>query len=97
MEFEVQEQLVKAAQKVKDCDEEYLIAKSNLEMLKASYVLINDWEKVLNKSKPTQKEKDAFMQVELEEKVNNVNKLKLEAEYQKRVFDINMLIFKIRR
>ena len=32
-----------------------------------------------------------FMQVELEEKINAVNKLKVEADYQKRVFEIHML------
>lgn len=90
MDIKIKE-LVKCSEKVKICDEEYLVAKNNLEMLKASYVLKNDWEKVLDKPKPTQKEKDAFMQVELEEKINAVNKLKVEADYQKRVFEIHML------
>lgn len=90
MDIKINE-LVKYAEKVKSCDEEYLVAKNNLEMLKASYVLKNDWEMVLGKSKPTQKEKDAYMQVELEEKINQVNRLRVEAEYQKRLFEINVL------
>ena len=73
MDIKIKE-LVKCSEKVKICDEEYLVAKNNLEMLKASYVLKNDWEKVLDKPKPTQKEKDAFMQVELEEKNSYVSK-----------------------
>lgn len=83
--------LIKTANTVAKKEQKYLVARNNLEMLKASYVLKNDWEKVLDKPKPTQKEKDAFMQVELEEKINAVNKLKVEADYQKRVFEIHML------
>lgn len=91
MENEIVEHLIKTADKVAIKEKEYLVAKNNLEMLKAKYILKNDWEKVLGKNKPTQKEKDAFIQVQLEEKINEVNDLKIQSEYCKRVYEINVM------
>ena len=94
MEQQYVEHLIKLSNNIAKREKEYLVARNNLEMLKASYILKNDWELTLGKSKVTQKEKDAYVQVELEEKINEVNDLKLQVEYCKRIYEINVMSHK---
>lgn len=88
---EIIEHLIRTADKVAIREKKYLVAKNNLEVLKAKYILENDWEGILGKPKPTQKEKDAYVTVQLEEKVNELNDLKLQAEYCRRIFEIHFM------
>ena len=88
---EILEHLIKCAEKVARSESEYLTAKHNLEILKAQFILKNDWPEVLGKAKPTQKEKDAFIVIAVEEQQNLVNELKLKADYCRRVYELNVL------
>ena len=91
LDNDIVEHLIRTADKVALKEKEYLAAKQDLELLKAKYILTNDWESLLGKSKPTQKEKDAYIEVETEELKRKVNDLKLQSEYCKRVFEIHMM------
>ena len=91
MENEIVEHLIKTAEKVALSEKRYLAAKHELDLLKAQYILKNDWEQVLGVKKPTQKQKDAFVEIAVEEKVNEVNDLKLQLDYCKRIYEINIL------
>lgn len=71
-------------------EEEFDNAKIALGTLEADYVLKNDWEKVLGKSKPTQKEKDNYVVVQTEIKKRNVKKLERELKHLKRLYEIHM-------
>ena len=94
MEQEYVEHLIKTANNIAVKEKEYLTEKRNLEILKAKYILVNDWEKLLGKSKVTQKEKDAYVEVETEELRRKVDDLKLQVEYCKRMYEINLLAYK---
>ncbi len=73
---------------------EYDTAKSNLKILEAKHILCNNWEELLGKAKPTQKEKDSYVAVATEEKANEVATLKRELDYLKRLLDIQMMAVK---
>lgn len=73
---------------------EYDTAKSNLKILEAKYILCNDWESLLGKAKPTQKEKDSYVAVATEEKANEVATLKRELDYLKKLLEIRMMAVK---
>lgn len=73
---------------------EYDTAKSNLKILEAQFVLKNDWETVLGKAKPTQKEKDSYIAIATEEKANEVATLKRELDYLKKLLEIQMMAVK---
>ena len=90
MEQEMAEHLIKCSEKVARTEAKYLSAKEDLEILKANYVLENDWEKLLGKSKPTQKEKDSYVLRETEAKKREVDDLKIQVDYCRRIFDIQM-------
>lgn len=89
-EQQLLEHLVKCAEKVARKEEEYVREKNNLESLKADYLLLNNWEELLGKKKPTQKEKDAFISKSVEQKKNEVDQLKICVDYCKRIYDIQM-------
>lgn len=93
MEQEYVEHLIKTANKIAITEKEYLAEKRNLEILKAQYILENDWEKLLGKAKPTQKEKDAYVEIETEALKRKVDDLKLQVEYCKRMYEINKLAY----
>lgn len=71
-------------------EEEFDNAKIALETLEADYILKNDWEKVLGKPKPTQKEKDNYVVKETELKKRHLKKLERELKHLKRMYDIYM-------
>lgn len=94
LEQEYVEHLIKTANNVAMKEKEYRNAKVELEVLKAKYILENDWEKLLGKSKVTQKEKDAFVEVETEALKRKVDDLKIQVDYCKRMYEINLLSYK---
>lgn len=71
-------------------EEEFDNAKIALETLEADYILKNNWEKVLGKPKPTQKEKDNYVVQQTELKKRNLKKLERELKHLKRLYDIYM-------
>ena len=82
--------LLKIETKISELEEKYDNEKIDLETLEASYILKNDWEKVLGKAKPTQKEKDNYVVQQTELKKRNLKKLERELKHLKRIFDIYM-------
>ena len=72
-------------------EQEYMTAKHELDIVKAQFVLKNDWETVLGKPKPTVAEKDAFITLSTEEKVNEVDRLKRELDYLKKLLELSIL------
>lgn len=93
LEQEFVEHLIKTANNIAIKEKEYLTEKRNLELLKAKYILVNNWEKVLGKPKPTQKEKDAYIEIETEELKRKVDDLKLQVDYCKRMYEINKMAY----
>lgn len=75
---------------ISDLEEQYDNEKIGLETLEADYILKNDWEKVLGKPKPTQKEKDNYVVQQTEIKKRNLKKLERELKHMKRLYDIYM-------
>jgi len=96
MEQEVVEHLIKCAEKVARYEEKYYAAKMEYDLLKADYILLNDWEKVLGKKKPTQKEKDSYIEKETAIKKAAVNEAKVKMDYVRRIYELNVLNQKIR-
>ena len=92
---EVTEHLIKCSEKVARREQEYADAKLQLEVLKAQYILENDWATLLGKAKPTQKEKDAYVIIETEEQKRVVDSLKVEVDYCKRIQEIQMMKYKL--
>lgn len=82
--------LLKIESQITELEQEYDNEKIALETLEASYILKNDWEKVLGKAKPTQKEKDNYVVQQTEMKKRNLKKLERELKHSKRMFDIYM-------
>lgn len=82
--------LLKIESQITELEQEYDNEKIALETLEASYILKNDWEKVLGKAKPTQKEKDNYVVQQTELKKRNLKKLERELKHSKRMFDIYM-------
>ena len=91
MDQQTTEHLIKMSEKVARTEKKYVSAKLDLEIMKAQYILMNDWENLLGKAKPTQKEKDAFVLIETEEKQREVNDLKLQVDYCKRCHEIQLM------
>ena len=91
MEQEVTEHLIKCAEKVARAEARYVSAKTDLEILKAQYVLENDWEKLLGKKKPTVAEKDAYIVRETEAISRKVSDLKIQRDYCRRIFEIQKM------
>lgn len=91
---ELMEHLIKTADKVAIREKEYQEEKQNLELLKAQYVLKNDWENILGKKKPTVAEKESYIKIETEEQERKVNELKVLRDYCRRIFEINMEFYK---
>ena len=82
--------ILKIENQITELEQEYDNEKIALETLEASYILKNDWEKVLGKAKPTQKEKDNYVVQQTEMKKRNLKKLERELKHCKRIFDIYM-------
>ena len=72
LEQEYVEHLIKTANRIAVTEKEYMTAKRDLEVLKSQHILHNDWEKLMGKKKPTVAEKDAYILVQLEEKIKKV-------------------------
>lgn len=93
MNQEMTEHLIKCSQKILKKENEYRKAKQELEILRAKYVLLNDWESLIGKKKPTVIEKQAYIDIETETQKRNVDELKLEVEYCKRIYEINLISY----
>ena len=91
MNQEQTEHLLKLAANVGKSEQRYAKAKYELELLKADHILKNDWESLIGKKKPTVAEKEAFILQHTEEKNREVIDLKVQRDYCRRVFDINMM------
>ena len=94
LEQEYVEHLIKTANNIAITEKEYLKEKRNLEYLKAEYVLLNDWESIIGKKKPTVSEKEAYITRELDEQIRKVDDLKLQVDYCRRMFEINLMAYK---
>lgn len=90
MENKKLELLLDLENKICELEQKYDNEKISLETLETSYILKNDWEKVLGKPKPTQKEKDAYVVVETEVRKRNVKKLERQLKHMKRLYEIHM-------
>lgn len=95
LDNDIVEHLIKTADTVAIREVEYKNAKQELEILKAKYILLNDWENLIGKKKPTVQEKDSYIKVQLEEKEREVNELRIKRDYCRRIFEINMLAQKV--
>ena len=82
--------LLKIESQISVLEEKYDNEKIALETLEASYILKNDWEKVLGKAKPTQKEKDNYVVQQTEIRKRNLKRVERELKHSKRMFDIYM-------
>lgn len=91
MEKATFELLQKLAKETCEREQAYLTAKHELDILKAQFVLKNDWAEVLGKPKPTVQEKEAYITLSIEEKVNEVDRLKLELDYSKKLLELSIL------
>ena len=85
------EKLLKIADELEQIETEYEQTKHELNLLKAQYTLFNEWEKVLNKSRPTVQEKEAYIKTETETLERKVSELKVKRNHARRVYEINML------
>lgn len=85
------EKLMKIAEELKEIENEYSEAKQELGLLKAQHQLLNDWEQVLGKPKPTVSEKEAYIKTATEEQERKVNNLKVQRNFTRRVYEINIL------
>lgn len=88
MEIKDKENLLNLVDEIFDIEKEYDESRLELELLKADYILLNDWQKILGKAKPTQKEKDAYVEQQLETKTRNVKKLARELKHKKMLYDV---------
>lgn len=75
---------------ISELEEKFDNEKIALETLEADYILKNDWESVLGKAKPTQKEKDNYVVQQTEIRKRNLKRLERELKHSKRMFDIYM-------
>lgn len=85
------EKLLKIAEELEQIETEYEETKHELNLLKAQYTLFNEWEKVLNKARPTVQEKEAYIKTETEVLERKVTQLKVKRNHARRVYEINML------
>lgn len=90
MDSQKLENLLNIENKITELEKEFDNEKISLETLEADYILKNDWETVLGKAKPTQKEKDNYVVQQTELKKRNLKKLERELKHMKRIFDIYM-------
>ena len=91
MESSKLENLLQLEKQLAIKEEEYDNEKISLETLEADYILKNDWQEVLGKSKVTQKEKDNYVVQQTELKKRNLKKLERELKHLRRMFDIYMV------
>lgn len=91
MDIKKLENLLDLESQISELEEQYDNEKIGLETLEADYILKNDWEKVLGKPKPTQKEKDNYVVKETEIRKRNLKKLERKLKHMKRLYDIYMV------
>ena len=91
MDNEMVEFLIRTADTVAIRENEYKEKKLELDLLKAKYVLLNDWESILGKKKPTVAEKESYIKIETEELQREVNELKVKRDYCRKILEIHMM------
>ena len=92
----MEEKLLKLAEEVKVVEEELANKKLDLELLKAKYNLLNDWENIFGKKKVTVAEKEAFIKDATETLEREVNELRIRKDYLKRVYEIHKDVFRMK-
>jgi hypothetical protein len=96
MDKDFDKDLFNCADKIASLEDKYYRAKLDLELLKADYLLRNDWENILNKSRPTVGEKDSYITQQTESRRRLIDNLKVELNYYKRIYEILIVSQKIR-
>lgn len=91
LDQETTEFLIKTANGVAKAEEKYALAKAELKVEEAKFFCFGDWESLLGKAKPTQKEKESAVAMLTEDKKKEVLDLKVKRDYCRRIFEINML------
>ena len=94
LEQEYVEHLIKTANRIAVTEKEYMNAKRDLEIQKAKYNLENNWEEILGKSRPTVAEKESWIAVETDSQRRFVDDLKIQRDYCRRMYEINLLAYK---
>ena len=69
----------------------YVFNKLEFELKKSEMWLNTDFSTVLNKAKPTQKDKEAYIKVELIDMEREVEEAKINLEKLKRVFKVKLV------
>ena len=92
----MEEKLLKLAEEVKVVEEELANKKLDLELLRAKYSLLNDWENIFGKKKVTVAEKEAFIKDATETLEREVNELRIRKDYLKRVYEIHKDVFRMK-
>lgn len=90
MNQEQTEFLIKLANNVGKSEERYANAKLDFEITKAKHNLETNWEEVLGTKKPTVAQKEAYILQATENKKREVIDLKVQRDYCRRIFEINM-------
>lgn len=91
MDNEIVEFLIKTANTVAIRENKYKEKKVELDLAKADMNLNTDWEKALQKAKPTVAEKESYVKLQTADLQREVNELKIKRDYCRRVFEIHML------
>ena len=91
MDIKKLENLLDLETQITEKEELYDNTKIELETLEADYILLNDWESLLGKAKPTQKEKDSYITKETDLRKRNLKRLERELKHLKRMYDIYMV------
>ena len=91
MDNEIVEFLIKTANTVAIRENKYKEKKVELDLAKADMNLNTDWEKALQKDKPTVNEKESYIKLQTADLQREVNELKIKRDYCRRVFEIHML------
>lgn len=94
MNEEVQEGLVNLAKNIAEVERELYKKKLELDLLKADYILLNDWEKLTGKAKPTQKDKDSYVEKGTADRRREIDNLTVTLSYMKRLYEVNLLAAK---
>lgn len=95
LDQEITEFLIKTANGVAKAEEKYALAKAELKVEEAKLFCFADYEKLLGKAKPTQKEKESAVAMLVADKRKEVIDLKVKRDYCRRIFEINMLQNKV--
>lgn len=75
---------------LRKAEETYKFKKHDLEIRKANLWLNTNWEQVLDKARPTEKDKNAYIDLMLEDRKAEVIAAETEYNYLRRLYKIQM-------